>query len=157
MRRDLLHNLINAATVWEQKFMWAYDLLVGSEISWWFPNILPLESGLIGMVPKNPATRARMNRNGSHSSGSEISCDTGPPECACWREFAVQWGDRKNLKLRLWTQSLVQRYRLCHLCLDESLTENKIIFHSLVYELLVFEFVDLDSINGFPKAFYVTR
>ena len=57
--------------------MWANDLLVGSEISWWFPNILPLESGLIGMVPKNPATRARINRNGSHSSGSEISCDTG--------------------------------------------------------------------------------
>ena len=24
------------------------------------------------MVPKNPATRARINRNGSHSSGSEI-------------------------------------------------------------------------------------
>ena len=57
--------------------MWANDLLVGSEISWWFPNILPLESGLIGVVPKNPATRARINRNGSHSSGSEISCDTG--------------------------------------------------------------------------------
>ena len=30
------------------------------------------------MVPKNPATRARINRNGSDSSGSEISCDTGP-------------------------------------------------------------------------------
>ena len=58
--------------------MWGNHLLVGSEISWWFPNILPLESGLIGMVPKNPATRARINRNGSHSSGSEISCDTGP-------------------------------------------------------------------------------
>ena len=29
------------------------------------------------MVPKNPATKARINRNGSHSSGSEISCDTG--------------------------------------------------------------------------------
>ena len=56
--------------------MWANDL-VGSEISWWFPNILPLESGLIGMVPKNPATRARINRNGSYCSGSEISCDTG--------------------------------------------------------------------------------
>ena len=58
--------------------MWVNDLLVGSEISWWFPNILPLESGLIGMVPKNLATRARINRYGSHSSGSEISCDTGP-------------------------------------------------------------------------------
>ena len=57
--------------------MWANDLLVGSEISRWFPNILPLESGLIGMVPQNPATRARIDRNGSHSSGSEISCDTG--------------------------------------------------------------------------------
>ena len=57
--------------------MWANDLLVGSEMSWWFPNILPLESGLIGMAPKNPATRARINRNGSHSSGYEISCDTG--------------------------------------------------------------------------------
>ena len=57
--------------------MWANDLLVGSEISWWFPNILPQESGLIGMVPKNPATRARINGNGSHSSGSQISCDTG--------------------------------------------------------------------------------
>ena len=45
--------------------MWANDL-VDPEISWWFPNILPLESGLIGMVPKNPATRARINRNGSH-------------------------------------------------------------------------------------------
>ena len=56
--------------------MWANDLLVGFEISWWFPNILPLESELIGMVPKNPATRPRINRNGSHSSGSEISCDT---------------------------------------------------------------------------------
>ena len=29
------------------------------------------------MVPQNPATRARINRNGSHSSGSEISYDTG--------------------------------------------------------------------------------
>ena len=57
--------------------MWANDLLVGSEISWWFPKTLPQESGLIGMVPKNPATRVRINRNGSHSSGSEISCDTG--------------------------------------------------------------------------------
>ena len=57
--------------------MWADDLLVGSEISRWFPNILPLESGLIGMVPKNPTTRAGINRNGSHSSGSEISSDTG--------------------------------------------------------------------------------
>ena len=55
----------------------ADDLIVGSEIYWWFPNILPLGSGLIGMVPKNPATRARINRNGSDSSGSEISCDTG--------------------------------------------------------------------------------
>ena len=30
------------------------------------------------MVPKYPAARARINRNGSDSSGSEISCDTGP-------------------------------------------------------------------------------
>ena len=51
--------------------------MVGSEISWWFRNILPLGSGLIGMVPKYPAARARINRNGSDSSGSEISCDTG--------------------------------------------------------------------------------
>ena len=29
------------------------------------------------MVPKYPAARARINRNGSDSSGSEISCDTG--------------------------------------------------------------------------------
>ena len=29
------------------------------------------------MVPQNPATRARINRIGSYSSGSEISCDTG--------------------------------------------------------------------------------
>ena len=50
--------------------------MVGSEISWWFRNILPLGSGLIGMVPKYPAARARINRNGSDSSGSEISCDT---------------------------------------------------------------------------------
>ena len=56
----------------------ADDLIVGSEISWWFRNILPLGSGLIGMVPKYPAARARINRNGSDSSGSEISCDTGP-------------------------------------------------------------------------------
>ena len=28
------------------------------------------------MVPKNPATRARINWNGSHSSASEISSDT---------------------------------------------------------------------------------
>ena len=33
------------------------------------------------MVPKNPATRARINRNGSHSSGPEISCDTGFDSC----------------------------------------------------------------------------
>ena len=81
VRRDLLHNLINAATKYVQKksssrkFIKADDLIVGSEIYWWFRNILPLESGLTGMVPKNPATRARINRNGSHSSGSEISCD----------------------------------------------------------------------------------
>ena len=29
------------------------------------------------MVPKYPAARTRINRNGSDSSGSEISCDTG--------------------------------------------------------------------------------
>ena len=29
------------------------------------------------MVPKNPATSASINRNGSDSSGSEISCYTG--------------------------------------------------------------------------------
>ena len=57
--------------------MRADDLMVGSEISWWFRNILPLGSGSIGMVPKYPAARARINRNGSDSSGSEISCDTG--------------------------------------------------------------------------------
>ena len=32
------------------------------------------------MVPKYPAARARINRNGSDSSGSEISCDTGITE-----------------------------------------------------------------------------
>ena len=46
--------------------MWANDLLLGSEISWWFPNILPLVSGLIGMVPirlvpKYPVTPAPQN------------------------------------------------------------------------------------------------
>ena len=25
----------------------------------------------------------------------------GPLECTCWRQFAAQWGDCKNLKLRL--------------------------------------------------------
>ena len=29
------------------------------------------------MVPRYPTTRVRIDRNGSHSSGSEISCDTG--------------------------------------------------------------------------------
>ena len=33
------------------------------------------------MVPKYPAARARINRNGSDSSGSEISCDTGNGIC----------------------------------------------------------------------------
>ena len=39
------------------------------------------------MVPKYPAARARINRNGSDSSGSEISCDTGASRCAgaFWR------------------------------------------------------------------------
>ena len=46
----------------------ADDLIVGSEISWWFGNILPLGSGLIGMVPirsvqKYPVTPVRYSVN----------------------------------------------------------------------------------------------
>ena len=36
------------------------------------------------MVPKYPAARARINRNGSDSSGSEISCDTGTDFMKYW-------------------------------------------------------------------------
>ena len=37
-----------------EKSIRADDFIVGSEISWWLPNILPLGSGSIRMVPKNP-------------------------------------------------------------------------------------------------------
>ena len=41
------------------------------------------------MVPKYPAARARINRNGSDSSGSEISCDTGTARKAEF--FSAAW------------------------------------------------------------------
>ena len=42
------------------------------------------------VVLKNPATRARINRNGSDSTGSEISCDTGTID------EKLHWSDHIN-------------------------------------------------------------